>query len=130
MMNELGVDLVLRLHCNGSTNKSANGIGLYVRKTGTNADKCLEAAEALMPEMISATGARKDGIFRNDTYSGLNWSEVPSILVEMGFMSNAQEDVLLGTPEYQDKLVSGMVEGVARYSLDQEILEICHVNFV
>ena len=32
MMNELGVDLVLRIHCNGSTNKSAQGIGLYIRK--------------------------------------------------------------------------------------------------
>ena len=34
MMNELGVDLVLRLHCDGATDKSANGIGMFVRKIG------------------------------------------------------------------------------------------------
>ncbi|NLD59252.1 MAG: N-acetylmuramoyl-L-alanine amidase [Clostridiales bacterium] len=115
MMNELGVDLVLRIHCNGSTNTKANGIGLYIRKTGTNADECLRAAEALMPAMIAATGANEDGIFRRDTYTGLNWSEVPSILVEMGFMSNREEDLKLNDPAYQDKLVSGMVEGICAY---------------
>ena len=34
MMNELGVDLVLRIHCDGATDKSANGIGMFVRQTG------------------------------------------------------------------------------------------------
>ena len=115
MMNELGVDLVLRIHCNGSEDPSAQGIGLYIRKTGENADECLRAAEALLPAMVEATGAESDGIFRRDTYTGLNWSTVPSILVEMGFMTNEEEDYNLNDPEYQDKLVSGMVEGIRAY---------------
>ena len=115
MMNELGVDLVLRIHCNGSTNKSAQGIGLYIRKTGTNADECMRAAEALLPAMVEATGAESDGIFRRDTYTGLNWSEVPSILVEMGFMTNEEEDYKLNDPAYQQLLVQGMVEGICAY---------------
>ena len=115
MMNELGVDLVLRIHCNGSTNESAQGIGLYIRATGTNADECMRAAEALLPAMVEATGAESDGIFRRDTYTGLNWSEVPSILVEMGFMTNEEEDYKLNDPAYQDQLVAGMVEGVCAY---------------
>ena len=98
MMNELGVDLVLRIHCNGSTNESAQGIGLYIRATGTNADECMRAAEALLPAMVEATGAESDGIFRRDSYTGLNWSEVPSILVEMGFMTNEEEDYKLNDP--------------------------------
>ncbi len=115
MMNELGVDLVLRIHCNGSTNSSAQGIGLYIRKTGANADECMRAAEALLPAMVEATGAESDGIFRRDTYTGLNWSTVPSILVEMGFMTNEEEDYKLNDPAYQDKLVEGMVEGICAY---------------
>ena len=115
MMNELGVDLVLRLHCNGSTNASANGIGLYIRKTGTLADECERAARALLPNMVEATGANSDGIFKRDTYTGLNWSEVPCILVEMGFMTNREEDRNLNDPAYQDKLVAGMVAGIQTY---------------
>ena len=65
--------------------------------------------------MVEATGAESDGIFRRDSYTGLNWSEVPSILVEMGFMTNEEEDYKLNDPAYQDQLVAGMVEGVCAY---------------
>lgn len=115
MMNEAGCDLVLRLHCNGAESASAQGIGLYIRKTGTGAEECLAAAEALLPELIAATGAESDGIFRRDTYTGLNWSEVPCIMVEMGFMTNEEEDLKLNDPAYQQLLVEGMVNGVIAY---------------
>ena len=115
MMNELGADLVLRLHCNGSENSSANGIGLYVTKTGDIAGESAKAAEFILPAMTAATGARADGIFKRDTYTGQNWSTVPCIMVEMGFMSNPEEDVKLNDPAYQQKLVEGMVEGICRY---------------
>lgn len=115
MMNELEADLVLRLHCNGSSNASANGIGLYVNKTGGIAEASNAAAEVLLPAMTSATGARADGIFKRDTYTGLNWSTVPCILVEMGYMSNPEEDVKLNDPEYQKLLVQGMVDGICAY---------------
>ena len=115
MMNEWGADLVLRIHCNGVSSRKKQGIGLYVRKTGTRHEECLAAAEAILPRMVEKTGAVRDGIFRRDTYSGLNWSEVPSILVEMGYMSNPTEDQRLNDPDYQMLLVDGMVEGIADY---------------
>lgn len=115
MMNELGADLVLRLHCNGSTKQSANGIGLYVNKTGPIAEDSLAAAEAILPAMCEATGARRDGIFQRDSYTGLNWSEAPCILVEMGYMSNPEEDMKLVDPAYQELLVQGMVEGICAW---------------
>lgn len=115
MMNELGVDLALRLHCNGSENSSANGVGLYVTKTGDIAEESAKAAEYILPAIIEATGARADGIFKRDTYTGQNWSTVPCIMVEMGFMSNPEEDVKLNDPAYQQLLVKGMVEGICQY---------------
>lgn len=115
MMNELGADLVLRIHCNGSTNSKANGIGLFVTKTGSIAEPSFAAAQALLPAMAAATGANTDGIFKRDTYTGMNWSTVPIILVEMGYMSNPQEDMRLVDPAYQKLLVEGMVEGICNY---------------
>lgn len=115
MMNELGVDLVLRIHCNGSENSKSNGIGLFVNKTGDIAEASNAAAEALLPAMVEATGARADGIFKRDTYTGLNWSTVPCILVEMGYMSNPEEDMKLVDPAYQQLMVNGMVNGICTY---------------
>jgi len=115
MMNELGVDLVLRIHCNGSSDSSVKGISLFVKPDGEGAEESYAASEALLPAMAEATGARAMGIYKRDTYSGLNWSTVPSILVEMGFMSNPEEDELLNDPEYQRKLADGMARGIAEY---------------
>jgi N-acetylmuramoyl-L-alanine amidase len=113
MMNEWGADLVLRLHCNGVSSSSANGIGLYVKTEGEGAETSLAYAKTIIQTMVDATGANKDGVFRRDIYSGLNWSTVPSILVEMGYMTNKEEDRKLNDPAYQKKLIQGMAEGVA-----------------
>lgn len=115
MCNEAGCDLVLRIHCNGSEKSSVKGIGLYVRATGTCAEESYAAAGAILPAMAEATGANAQGIFKRDSYTGLNWSEVPSILVEMGYMSNAEEDEKLCDAEYQSLLVEGMLEGICVY---------------
>lgn len=115
MMNELGVDLVLRIHCDGAEDRSANGIGMFVRKTGEKQEESEAAAYELLDAMVETTGAKRRGVYLRDTYTMNNWSTVPCILVECGFMSNPEEDEKLNTPEYQDVLVAGMVEGIARY---------------
>ena len=115
MMNEWGADLVLRIHCDGVSKKSVNGIGLYVNKSFDISAESKRAAKCLMPRMLEATGANQRGIFERDSYTGLNWSEVPCILVECGYMSNPEEDVLLNDPDYQQKLADGMVEGICDY---------------
>ena len=115
MMNELGVDLVLRIHCDGAEDSSANGIGMFVRKTGEKQQESEAAAQVLLEAMVEATGAKKRGVFLRDTYTMNNWSVVPCILVECGFMSNPEEDEKLNDPDYQNLLVQGMVEGIARY---------------
>ena len=44
--------------------------------------------------------------------AGFNYSKVPAVLVECGFLSNAAEDHLIETPAYQDKLAAGLAAGV------------------
>ena len=115
MCNEAGCDLVLRIHCNGASDSNVHGMGMYVRATGACAEESYAAAEYLIEAMAAATGAKAQGIFKRDTYTGLNWSEVPCVLVEMGYMSNPEEDEKLCDPEYQALLVDGMVEGICGY---------------
>ena len=115
MMNELGVDLVLRIHCDGATDKSANGIGMFVRQTGEKQAESEAAAKVLLEAMSEATGAKARGVFLRDTYTMNNWSVVPCILMECGFMTNPDEDEKLNDPAYQELLAQGMVEGIARY---------------
>ena len=115
MMNELQVDLVLRIHCDGATDSSANGIACYVRETGDKQAENQAAAEVLVNSMVEATGAKNRGVRLRDTYTMNNWSTVPCILVECGFMTNPEEDANLNDPAYQDLLAQGMAEGIAIY---------------
>ena len=115
MMNDLNVDLVLRIHCDGSSSKSANGIGMFVRKTGEKQQESEDAAKVILDAMCESTGAKKRGVSLRDTYTMNNFSTVPCILVECGIMTNYEEDVKLNDPAYQAKLVKGMVRGIADY---------------
>ena len=115
MMNDYGVDLVLRIHCDGVDNRKKSGIALYCSRSNSIAEESYRAAEAILPAVCAATGAKDNGIVSNDNYTGQNWSEVPCIMVECGFMSNPDEDRLLNDEDYQWKLARGLTEGIIDY---------------
>ena len=114
MMNELGVDLVLRIHCNGGSS-GRYGMMIYVRETGACKDESAAAAQLILDAMQKETDAKSHGVKYSDTYTGLNWSTVPSMLLEVGYLSNAREDRLLTSSDYQDKLATGMINGICAY---------------
>lgn len=115
LMNGYGVDLVLRIHCDGAENKSKHGIALYCSRSNAIAEESYRAAEAILPVLCEATGAQNNGIVSNDNYTGQNWSEVPCLMVECGFLSNADEDRLLNDEDYQWKLATGLTNGIIAY---------------
>ena len=62
--------------------------------------------------MLARTGARKSGANQSDNYMSLNYSTIPAILIEMGYMSNPAEDVKLCSDSYQMLLAEGIMEGL------------------
>lgn len=120
MMNALGVDLVLRIHCDGADNRSKHGIAVYCSKSNSIAAESYRACEAILPAVCAATGAKDNGIISNDNYTGQNWSTVPCLMVECGFASNPDEDVLLNTEDYQLKLAEGLTQGIIDYIANRD----------
>lgn len=115
MMNAYGVDVVLRIHCDGVNNRSKHGIALYCSKSNAIAAESYRACEAILPAVCAVTGAKNNGIVSNDNYTGQNWSTVPCLMVECGFASNPEEDVLLNSEDYQWKLAEGLTQGIVDY---------------
>jgi N-acetylmuramoyl-L-alanine amidase len=50
-----------------------------------------------------------------DNSSAINWCEIPVSVVEMGFLSNPDEDRWLQTEDYQKKIVDGISDAIDRY---------------
>ncbi|WP_435789274.1 N-acetylmuramoyl-L-alanine amidase [Clostridium sp.] len=68
--------------------------------------------EIILNNFVSTTGAKNRGISKREDLTGFNWSKVPVVLIEMGFMSNLEEDILLASDEYQNKLAKGLQNGI------------------
>lgn len=117
--NEAGADLVIRLHCDGSEDRARTGLSTLVpgrnQWTGPIVAESAVAGRSVHAAVIDATGAVDRGVVQRTDLSGFNWSKVPSVLVEMGFMSNAAEDRRLSTAAYQESLARGMADGAVSY---------------
>lgn len=126
--NEANADFVLRLHCN-SGNEWAQGIQIYCPSDSSYAQEVadLETYRAmgntLLSAMKAATGKTRGGCTMNNSYVGNNWSMMPSFLVEMGYMSNQEEDYQLSSPVYQQWLAQGMVEGVVQLAQQRGLID-------
>lgn len=126
--NEANADFVLRLHCN-SGNEWAQGIQIYCPSDSSYAQEVadLETYRAmgntLLSAMKTATGKTRGGCTMNNSYVGNNWSMMPSFLVEMGYMSNQEEDYQLSSPVYQQWLAQGMVEGVVQLAQQRGLID-------
>ncbi|NLT12174.1 MAG: N-acetylmuramoyl-L-alanine amidase [Clostridiaceae bacterium] len=107
-------DAYLRLHCNGNMDSSVRGISVFVADFGKHKSNLCVWADALGQSISLATGSPYIGCNASSRYSGLNWAtDIPSFLLEMGFMTNQQEDELLSDYSYQLKICSGIADFVS-----------------
>jgi len=118
LFNKSNVDFAIRIHCDSSTNRSINGLSILIPDKKNNASIYNESkrlADSLIGPMCKSTGAANRGVIQRDDQTGFNWSSVPIVTVEMGFLSNSSEEAKLITSSYQDKLVSGYAQGILQY---------------
>ena len=117
--NDARAALFLRVHADGHPDGSVRGTHILVPalRQGWTDDvyrASRRAASLALPELVRALGFPSRGISEHSDFTGFNWSDVPVILVEMGFMTNPREDRALARPAVRQRAALGLCRGTVR----------------
>lgn len=120
MFNDAKVDLGIRLHCNKSDNKKTRGAFMLVPSEGRTKyfDYNVKAAQTVLAAYLAETGIPmryKDGMTYRGDQTGFNWCERPIINIEMGHLSNPDDDALLSKDDFQKTMAQGLCNGIVQF---------------
>ena len=115
-----GADILVRIHANGSEDTSVNGALAMVPSqsnpyVGYMYEECYELGEDILKAYCESTGIVDDGVQYYDNMSGINWSTIPVTILEMGFMSNQNDDLLMADENFQPVMAEGIANGIDDY---------------
>ena len=133
--NSIKADLFISIHMNAAKNRNVRGIETfaltapgspssgskqiqYTKYAGnTAANNSMSLAWYVQNMLIRNTKAVDRGVKRA-RFVVLRETRCPSILVECGFISNRNEEYLLGNANYQERLAQSIALGVYYYHLN------------
>lgn len=118
--NDHKADLFLRLHADGSENPNQSGFAVLTPAEGSPYTKdiyaeSLQISQTIVNKMRENHQVKVNGIKFRDDLSGFNWAKVPGVLLELGFMSNPEEDKKLSDPQYVNSLLQSVTDSVVEY---------------
>jgi N-acetylmuramoyl-L-alanine amidase len=116
--NDQNAALVIRIHCDSTDGSSTNGASMLVPakvNAGTTAiaDISYQYGKTILNTLTSEVGMKNNGVVTRSDMTGFNWTKVPVVLVEMGFLSNQTEDNRLSSDSYQNQLAAALAKGIA-----------------
>lgn len=116
--NNAGAKLVIRIHADSCRDSSVKGASMlvpaqnseYTKNIYTESERC---GRIILDTLIKEVGMNNRGVVERNDLTGFNWSKVPVVLVEMGFLSDPDEDKLLASDSYEQRLAQGLADGIS-----------------
>jgi len=115
--NSIGADIFISIHINAAHNRNANGIETWytigeLELEGNHNLNSQQLATIIQRNLIRNTGANDRGVRVRHNMVINRDSEMPSALVELGFLSNRYEAERLRVVEYQWLLAEALYNGI------------------
>ncbi|MBC7325916.1 MAG: N-acetylmuramoyl-L-alanine amidase, partial [Moorella sp. (in: Bacteria)] len=117
--NDVGADLFISIHANASYSSTAAGTSTYFYAPpdtilGQQRVERQRLATAIQQALVASVGRQDLGV-KEANFSVLRNTDMPSVLVEMAFISNPTEEKLLASPAFQAKVAEGIFKGIKMY---------------
>lgn len=110
-------EIVVHIHANADEREGITGTMAFYPSAdnpfvSSRSAECKELCSNILTGLNAATGASTWGCIANDNLTALNWTKIPAAHIEVGYMSNPDEDKLMQTAEYQYSIVQGIADGI------------------
>jgi len=110
MANEWPADYFISIHCNANPNPAINGTEIYLYQYNTQAHWM---AQHIMTGITQTVGTKNNGIRLNPALYVLRRTQMPSLLIELGYLTNSSDAQKLKNNQYQ--FAYGIYLGILRY---------------
>lgn len=117
--NKNNANLLIRIHADSADVSSVKGASILIPEpinpnTKAIYDKSKLYGKTIIDTFCEETNAKNRGVSERSDMTGFNWSKVPVVLVELGFLSNPEEDKLLSSTDYQDKCANALSKAIEK----------------
>jgi N-acetylmuramoyl-L-alanine amidase len=101
-------DLFISIHANSHPDPNIRGIEIFYYKGQAKAQKM---ARKVLDRITKTTGFKSLGV-KTNRFVVIRETQMPSILVELGFLSNYQEETIIKSADFKDKAALGIFQGL------------------
>jgi N-acetylmuramoyl-L-alanine amidase len=122
---EEGGDIFIRIHANGASDSSVSGALAMVPSpenpyVADLSESSYQLAQCVLDGYCEKAGFSSQGVQYYDDMSGINWSRLPVMILEMGFMTNQSDDARMADEAVQHQMAEGIADGIDLYFSEEQ----------
>lgn len=106
--NNWGADYFISIHTNSSVRPDAQGVEAYVYRLGGTSERL---AQSIVDSVSEDLGSRNRGVMRAN-FAVLRRTNMPAVLVELGYLTNSTEALNLNSPAWQRAVAASIFRGI------------------
>lgn len=114
LMDESKGDIIVSIHLNKFPQTQYRGAQTFFPKNSSVSKKLAESIQKSLKENVDSSNER-EALVKDSQIIILKDIKKPTVVVECGFLSNPEEEKLLGSEDYQGKIALGIKEGIKNY---------------
>lgn len=114
--NENNADLVIRIHADSSNDTNVKGASILIPSeneyTKSISDISMNYGKKIIDTYTNELNIKNRGCIYREDMTGFNWSKVPVVILEMGFLSNKEDDEFISNVNNHSNIAKSIANGI------------------